>query len=108
MNSAQAMQRAQEAPPQEVMLQMFYGLWVSQAIHVAAKLSLPDLVGNQPKTVAELARMSDTHAPSLYRLLRGLASVGVFTEVAEGEFASTPLSDTLRKDAPGSLRGFAI
>lgn len=108
MNSAQAMQRAQEAPPQEVMLQMFSGLWISQAIHVAAKLGLPDLVGNQPKKVAELAQASGTHAPSLYRLLRGLASLGVFTEVEEGEFVSTPLSDTLRKDAPGSLRGFAV
>lgn len=108
MNSAQAMQRAQGAPPQEIMLQMFSGLWVSQAIHVAAKLGLPDLVGNQPTPVAELAQASSTHAPSLYRLLRGLASVGVFTEVQEGEFASTPLSETLRKDASGSLRGFAI
>jgi SAM-dependent methyltransferase len=108
MNSAQAMQRAQEAPPQEVMLQLFSGLWISQAIHVAAKLGLPDLVGNQPKTIAELAYASNTHAPSLYRLLRGLASVGVFTEVENGQYASTPLSETLRKDAPGSLRGFAI
>lgn len=101
MNSAQA-------SPQEAVLQMLSGLWVSQAIQVAAKLGLADLVGNEPKTVVELAQAGGTHAPSLYRLLRSLAGLGIFAEVEDGEFVATPLSDTLRKDLPGSLRGFAV
>lgn len=108
MNSAQAMQQAPQAAPQDVMMQMFSGLWLSQAIHVAAKLGLADLVSDQPRTIAELARASGTHPASLYRLMRALASQGIFREAEEDEFVSTPLSETLRKDAPGSLRGFAI
>jgi len=90
------------------MLQMISGFWVSQMILVAAKLGLADQVKDQPKTIAELAEAVGAHAPSLYRVLRGLASVGVFTEDEQGRFASTPLAETLRRDAPGSMRAFAM
>src|SRR5262245_44236010 len=75
------------APPQFVMLQMITGFWVSRAIYVAAKLRLADLVKDSPKTADELARLTGTHSPSLYRALRALASVGVFTEDGQGRFA---------------------
>lgn len=87
---------------------MISGFWVSQMVLVAAKLGLADLITDQPKTTAELAQASGTHAPSLYRVLRGLASVGVFTEDPQGRFISTPVAETLRRDAPGSLRAFAM
>jgi hypothetical protein len=96
------------AAPQFVMLQMIAGFWVSRAIYVAAKLGLADLVKDSPKTADELARLTGTHSPSLYRALRALASVGVFTEDGQGRFAQTPLSETLRSDTPGSLRAMAI
>jgi len=96
------------APPQFAMLQMITGFWVSRAIYVAAKLGLADLVKDSPKTADELARLTGTHSPSLYRALRALASVGVFTEDGQGRFAQTPLSETLRSDTPGSLRAMAI
>src|SRR5207244_8111365 len=101
-------QITQDAPPQAVMLQRISGFWVSQMILVAAKLGLADQVKDQPKTIAELAEAVGAHAPSLYRVLRGLASVGVFTEDEQGRFASTPLAETLRRDAPGSMRAFAM
>ena len=96
------------APPQFAMLQMITGFWVSRAIYVAAKLGLADLVKDSPKTADELARLTGTHSPSLYRALRALASVGVFTDDGQGRFAQTPLSETLRSDTPGSLRAMAI
>jgi O-methyltransferase/methyltransferase family protein len=96
------------AAPQFVMLQMIAGFWVSRAIYVAAKLGLADLVKDSPKTADELARLTGTHSPSLYRALRALASVGVFAEDGQGRFAQTPLSETLRSDTPGSLRAMAI
>jgi O-methyltransferase domain/Dimerisation domain len=96
------------APPQFAMLQMIIGFWVSRAIYVAAKLGLADLVKDSPKTADELARLTGTHSPSLYRALRALASVGVFTDDGRGHFAQTPLSETLRSDTPGSLRALAI
>ena len=87
---------------------MISGFWVSQMVLVAAKLGLADLITDQPKTAAELAQASGTHVPSLYRVLRGLASVGVFAEDSQGRFVSTPLAETLRRDAPGSMRAFAM
>src|SRR5499427_7048995 len=95
-------------PPQFAMLQLITGFWVSRAIYVAAKLGLADLVKDSPKTADELARLTGTHSPSLYRALRALASVGVFTDDGQGRFAQTPLSETLRSDTPGSLRALAI
>jgi len=104
----QTVQSESAALPQFVMLQMITGFWVSRAIYVAAKLRLADLVKDSPKTADELARLTGTHSPSLYRALRALASVGVFTEDGQGRFAQTPLSETLRSDTPGSLRAMAI
>jgi hypothetical protein len=94
--------------PQFAMLQMVVGFWVSRAIYVAAKLGLADLVKDRPKTADELARLTGTHAPALYRVLRALAGVGVFADDGQGRFAQTPLSETLRDDTPGSLRAMAM
>jgi ubiquinone/menaquinone biosynthesis C-methylase UbiE len=94
--------------PQFAMLQMIAGFWVSRAIYVAAKLGLADLVKDSPKTADELARLTGTHAPSLYRVLRALAGVGVFADDGRGRFTQTPLSETLRGDTPGSLRALAM
>ncbi|MCI0525465.1 MAG: acetylserotonin O-methyltransferase [Acidobacteria bacterium] len=95
-------------PPQFAMLQMITGFWVSRAIYIAAKLGLADLVKDGPKMADDLARSTSAHGPSLYRLLRALASVGVFVEDDQKRFAQTPLSETLRSDALGSLRAMAM
>jgi hypothetical protein len=104
----QAQNVKSELPPQFAMLQLVTGFWVARAIYVAAKLGLADLVKDGPKTADELARLTGTHAPSLYRVLRALASVGVFAEDGRRRFSQTTLSETLRSDAPGSLRALAI
>jgi hypothetical protein len=87
---------------------MVTGLRVAQMVHVAAKLGIADLLESGPRHYEELAAATSTHAPSLYRLLRGLGSLGLFTEVADGQFALTPLGDHLRTRAPESLRDLAI
>ena len=61
-----------------------------------------------PKSADELASATDTDARSMHRSLRALASVGVFAERADKTFESTPLSDTLRSEAPDSLRYTAM
>ena len=66
----------------KALLDLGTGYWKSQAVYVAAKLGIADLVQDGPKTSDELATATGTHAPSLYRLLRALASVGVFTDLA--------------------------
>jgi hypothetical protein len=97
-----------EATPQVEMLRMIFGFMVSQAIHVAAKLGVADLLKDGPKGCDELARATATHAPSLYRVLRALASAGVFTETAPGVFGLTRLGETLRSDVAGSMRAMSV
>lgn len=91
-----------EPSPRQQMGRMLTGYWVSQALHVAARLKLADLVADEPKTADELATSTQTHAPSLYRLLRALASLGVFAEGGQGRFGLTPMAECLRSDVPGS------
>jgi hypothetical protein len=83
------------------------GFQVSQAIHVAARLGIADLLAGGARTSDELAEDTGTHADSLYRLLRALATVGVLHEEPGRRFALTPLGKPLRSDAEGSLAGWA-
>jgi O-methyltransferase domain/Dimerisation domain len=85
-----------------------FGLVTTQAIAVAARLGLADLVAEAPQTVEELARETKTHAPSLHRLLQFLASLAIFEEDAAGKYRQTVLSETLRNDAPRTLRAATI
>jgi len=93
--------------PREALVRMTNGFEVSQAIHVAATLGIADLLKDGPRSVGDLAEKAGADVSALRRLLRALASVGVFTE-ADGSFGQTPLSEYLRSDAPGSLRAWAI
>jgi hypothetical protein len=99
---------ADASPPSTTLLQMMTGYWVSQALYVAAKLGIADLLADGPVDCEDLAASTDSHAPSLQRVLRALASVGVFTEVSPGAFALTPLGELLRTETPGSMRALAI
>lgn len=99
---------ASAVPPPVTLLQMMTGYWPAQALYVAAKLGVADLLADGPTSCADLATATHTHAPSLHRMLRALASVGVFTETAPGTFALTPLADLLRTAVPGSMRALAI
>ena len=91
-------------PPGLVLYQLGVGHYVSRALFLAAKLGLADLLRDGPGAYADLAKASETHAPSLNRVMRLLASVGVFEELDGGRFGLTPLGDLLRSDAPGSMR----
>ena len=106
--TAAATATAQSLPPEAVLSQMVLGSFVAQALGVAAKLGIADLLAEKPQTVAALASATQTHERSLYRLLRTLASVGVFAETAPKVFSLTPLSAPLRADAPASMRDVVI
>lgn len=97
-----------EVPPPVAMMGLITGYWVSQAVGVVALLGVADQLGEGPRGSDELARAVGADPQALYRVLRLLASLGVFTEVAPDSFALTPLGETLRSDAPGSVRSFAI
>ena len=95
---------AEAEAPQIVLTQMAFGALLTQALYVAAKLGVADLLASGPRPVAELAAETETHERSLYRVLRSLAGAGVFAEVAPQTFGLTPLAELLRADAPGSMR----
>jgi SAM-dependent methyltransferase len=95
-------------PPGIVMRDMLTAYWTSAALIAAAKLGIADRLASGPKTAAELASATGTLPGPLYRVLRALASVGVFEEMDGGRFALTPLAEQLRDDVPGSQRAMAI
>ena len=91
-------------PPHATLVQMAGALVVSRALYAVAELGVADHLADGPRAADELARATGADAPSLYRLLRALASVGVFTEDADHRFALTALGAALRSDAPGAGR----
>jgi SAM-dependent methyltransferase len=90
------------------MMGLITGYWVSQAVGVVALLGVADQLGEGPRRSDDLARAVGADPGALYRVLRLLASLGVFAEVSPGSFMLTPLGETLRSDAPDSVRNFAI
>ncbi len=89
-------------------MQLGMGMFVSQAIFVAAKLGIPDLLSVGARSTTDLADATGTHESSLFRVLRTLASVGAFTEVADRTFANTPVTELLRSDSPRSMRDMIL
>ena len=96
--------RAEAAPPHAQLIQMGMGYWVSRIVYAAAKLGLADHLAGGPKSAAELAGPTRTHAPSLHRLMRTLASLGILSEDVNHRFGLTFLGDALKTGAPGSAR----
>lgn len=97
-----------DIPPQAQLGQMITGYWTSQAIYAAAKFGIADLLTGGPKSVEELASATDTMPELLYRLLRALASVGIFAEEDGKRFSLTPLAEPLSSDVAGSQRSLAL
>src|SRR5437867_2900419 len=95
-------------PPPAVMLNLTVGHWIARLTYVAADLRLADLLKDGPRTAEQLAAAAGVQAPALYRVLRALASVGVFAETKGGRFKLTPLAATLQTGVPASLRGWAL
>jgi hypothetical protein len=79
------------------------GYRISQAIYAVAELGIPDLLAAGPRHCDELARETNTHAPTLFRILRFLTGAGLFNELGPKEFELTRLGSTLRTDLPGSF-----
>jgi O-methyltransferase domain/Dimerisation domain len=99
---------AKKLSPPEVMRNLTIGYWVARLVHVAAKLKLADLLKKGPRTPEELAAAAGVQPLMLYRILRALASVGIFAETKNRRFKLTPLAATLQTDVPASMHGWAL
>jgi len=94
------------APP--VLFQMATAYWVSQAIYVAAKLGIADLLKDGPQSCIALATATGADGPSLFRLMRALSSVGIFSQLGKDRFALSRLAESLQTEIDGSLRAMVI
>ncbi|TVL91906.1 methyltransferase [Streptomyces sp. SAJ15] len=91
------------------LMDLMIGYWASQAVYTAAKLGLADELADGPATPAQLADRTGTHEPSLARLLRFLAELGVVErDPARGTYRTTEVGRTLRTEEQGSMRDLAL
>jgi len=93
--------------PYEVLFQMIVGKWISQAIGTIVEIGVPDRLAKGTHRCRDLARNAGVSEDGLYRLLRALASVGLFTESADRRFRLTAMGQLLRSGHPQSLAGYA-
>jgi hypothetical protein len=107
-NETAAAPAIEQLPPDVQLLQLVGGAFISQAIYVAAKLGIADILADGPRDAKYIAEKTATDERSLFRLLRACASVGAFTELEEKIFANTPMTETLRSDNPRSTRDLTI
>jgi hypothetical protein len=92
----------------DMLRERIMGFRTTQMIHVAAKLGLADCLAAGPRPAPELAAMVGAEPQALHRLLRALASLGIFAQDDAGDFALTPQAELLRSDVQGSLRDVAL
>lgn len=93
--------------PAQQLGRIITGYWQSQAVYVAAELGIADLLRDGPQPVEALAAATQCVPDALFRVLRALASIGIFTEVAPRTFGLTPMAELLRSDIAGSQRSLA-
>jgi hypothetical protein len=99
--------RAKEISQATLLMNLISGKYLSQAISVAAELGVADVLGNGVKSAAEIAAAVNASEDGVYRLMRALASVGLFKPSDKRKFKLTPLGKLLRRDSVTSVRGFS-
>jgi hypothetical protein len=93
-------------PPHAQLFEIVLGYWRTRAVTVAAELEIADHLASGPQQLHDLASRTHTHAPTLFRLLRALESIGIFKQVSPLVFGNTPMSECLRRRITGSLWAF--
>lgn len=94
--------------PRERLAQMSIGHWQAQMVYVAARLQIADRLHAGPQTVETLAAETRCDPRALHRLLRALASLGVFAEGPARVFALTEIAHYLRDDHPETVRPLVL
>src|SRR5438874_12527611 len=82
-------------PPQQALMNLIFGRTITQMVGAVAELGIADHLKDGPRTSDELARATATHAPSLYRMMRAMAMVGIFEEHDDHRFSLTPVGALL-------------
>ncbi|MBM3725823.1 MAG: methyltransferase [Acidobacteria bacterium] len=95
-----------ELPPNAILLQLAFGKAITCSLSAVARLGIADHMTAEPRPVDAIAASAGVHADSLNRVLRMLASLGVFQEAPGPAYGLTPMGNLLRTDAEGSMRNF--
>ena len=95
-------------PPHVQVIQMATAYWLSQLVYSAAKLGVPDLLADGPRSSADLAEATHTNPRAFHRFMRSLAGFGIFAQQEDGRFSVTPLGATLQTGAPGAARATVL
>lgn len=106
MTTPTPVDRSKLTPAQ--LVELLAALPILQCAHVVAKLGVPDLVKDGPRPLAELARATGAHERTLGRVLRTLASRGIFERLADGRFGPTPTTRMLESQRMGTARDIAV
>ncbi|WP_236142636.1 acetylserotonin O-methyltransferase [Nostoc sp. CMAA1605] len=108
MTVSESIYAPSNTPFQMTAMEWIHAYWMSRCVYVVAKLGIADLLKDGAQHCDTLAKATDTHSDALYRILRALASVGIFAEIKPRYFALTPLADNLQTNHPESVRAMAI
>jgi hypothetical protein len=94
--------------PHEQIFSILLGSWQARALAVATELGLADLLAEGPLHIDELVRRTNTNIFGLFRLLRALESVGIFSQISPGVFDNSATSACLIKGVAGSQRALVL
>ena len=94
--------------PGEVIMQLGTGYMATAALYAVTKLGIPDILKSGAKPASEIAKACDANEDAVYRVMRALASTGIFTECAPRTFALTPEGELLLSDRPDSQRSMVL
>jgi hypothetical protein len=101
-------QSVQGPAPNEVLLQYATGFMVSSALYTITQAGIADLLEVGPRPVKELAKATGSNEDALYRMLRALASIGIFSETSPQTFGLTSIAELLVRSKPGSMRDMVL
>ncbi|MFJ3515898.1 methyltransferase [Streptomyces sp. NPDC090131] len=102
------MQSSHPKPPPSVrVLQLVTSSWMAAAVSAAAELGVADALADGARPVDEIAKAVGAHAPTLHRLLRACADIGLVEERDGAVYVLTDVGEALRSDSPTSMRNFA-
>ena len=95
-------------PPQVALLEMIHGAWDSQALYAAAKLGISDALARGPRTPEQVSEVIGGDPDSVARLMRHLATLGLFTALDDGSYRLTAIGEAMRSDVTGSMCDMAL
>jgi hypothetical protein len=98
----------QPPDPGQVLMQMCTGYMVAAALYPVTKLGIAELLADGPQSISRLASETGANEDGLYRVMRALANVGVFSEVSPRTFSLSSTASLLRSDVAGSMRDLVL